>query len=303
LLLLGFVGSSCASSDNTFTVWAYQKEVIADDGYKLEAYDLHLEGHSRQESPKAWLFYLIGSEPVSILDSTGQFADFVKQGVCVVLLQPRGVARDGSVDLETFRRYETRQRRSADQLAVMEAYLAESENLPVMLVGSSQGGVVAAEVATLDFRVSHLLLMASGGGWTQAEELEFLVEQNPGYLGMADTNQLKAKFDEINAAQDSDQLWAGHPFRMWNSYLWFSSMDELTKQSIPILLAHGSADKRVPVESARAMRDEFVNLGLDNLTYLEFEGLDHNFNDTDGKNKLIELQEYAYAWMIESAFL
>ena len=303
MFLLQFVCSSCANSINTFTVWFYQKEVIADDGYKLKAYDLHLEGHSRQETPKAWLFYLIGSEPVSILDSTGQFADLVKQGVCVVLLQPRGVARDGSVDQETFRRYETRQRRSADQLAIMDAYLEESEKLPVLLVGSSQGGVVASEVATIDSRVSHLLLMASGGGWTQAEELEFLVEQNPGYLGMANTDELKAKFDEINAAPDSDQLWAGHPFRMWNSYLWFSSMDELTRLSIPILMAHGSADKSVPVESARAMRDEFANQGLDNLTYLEFEGLDHNFNDAGGENRLIDLQEYAYAWMNESGFL
>jgi pimeloyl-ACP methyl ester carboxylesterase len=249
------------------------------------------------------MFYLVGSEPVSVMDSTAQFADLVAQGFCVVLLQPRGVKGDGTVDQNVFWQYDTRQRRVADQVAVMDAYLADSDGIPVLLVGVSQGGVVAADIASIDSRVTHLLMMASGGGWTQAEELAFFVEREPGTLGMSSIAELNAKFDEIRAEPDSGELWAGHPFRMWSSYLWFRPMDGLTSLSIPMFLAHGTADAAVPVESARALRDELARLGRTNLRYVEYPGLDHHFNDEAGASRLLDLQQDAYAWMTDTGIL
>lgn len=150
-------------------VAAYKKEVVADDGFVLNAFDFHLLKHSRDEVPGAWMFYLVGSEPVSVGESRAEYAALLAQGVVVVLLQPRGVSGNGRVDEEVFRRYGRRERRVADQIAVMDAYLKESESVPVLLAGSSLGGVVAADVAASDPRVTHLLMMASGGGWTQAQ--------------------------------------------------------------------------------------------------------------------------------------
>jgi pimeloyl-ACP methyl ester carboxylesterase len=303
LVLSVGLGAGCRESGGTLTIDLYKRDVVADDGFVLSAFDLHLRGHSPDETPVAWMFYLIGSEPVSVMQSTEQFAELVARGFCVVLLQPRGVKGDGTVDLSVFRQYETRQRRAADQVAVMDAYLGSSGTLPVLLVGTSQGGVVAADVAASDSRVTHLLLMASGGGWTQAEELEHFVEQEPGTLGMSSVTELAAKFDEIKAAPDSDELWAGHPFRMWSSYLWFRPMDGLTPLSIPIFLAQGTADRAVPVESARAMRDKFASLGKTNLTYVEYAGLDHHFENAAGESRLIDLQSDAYSWMTDTGLL
>ena len=84
---------------------------------------------------------------------------------------------------------------------------------------------------------------------------------------------------------------------MWSSYLWFRPMDGLTTLSIPIFLAQGTADESTPVESARAMRDEFTRLGLTNLTYVEYPGLDHHFSNEAGESRLIDLQEDVYAWV------
>jgi pimeloyl-ACP methyl ester carboxylesterase len=295
-VLLAVLGASCGEPGR-IDIDIYKKDVAADDGFALSAFDLHLRGHPRDEVPAVWMFYLVGSEPVSVMQSTAQFADLVARGFCVVLLQPRGVAVDGTVDQDVFRRHETRQRRVADEIAVMDAYLTGSSSTPVLLVGSSQGGVVAADIAAADPRVTHLFMMASGGGWTQAEELEFFVEKEPGTLGMSSTAELRAKFDEIRAAPDSGELWAGHPFRMWSSYLWFRPLDGLAPLSIPMFLAQGTADRAVPVESARALRDELARLGRCNLTYVEYPGLDHHFEDAAGESRMVELQDDAYAWM------
>lgn len=156
---------------------------------------------------------------------------------------------------------------------------------------------MAADLASQSSRVTHLVMMASGGGWTQAEEMEHFVKQEPGTLGMSSVAELQAKFDEIKARPDSDEVWAGHPFRMWSSYLWFRPMDGLLPLSIPMLLAQGTADKAVPVESARALRDQFARLGHTNLTYVEYPGLDHHFSNAAGESHLIDLQGDAFSWM------
>jgi pimeloyl-ACP methyl ester carboxylesterase len=303
LVLMAAAWASCGGSGGILEIKLYKKEIVADDGYVLTAFDLHVKGHSRDETPASWMFYLIGSEPVSIMESTGQYADLVARGVGVVLVQPRGVKEDGSVDLNVFRQYETRQRRVADQVAVIDAYVGKTSTLPVLLVGSSLGGVVAADIASIDSRVTHLLMLASGGGWTQAEELAYFVKQEPGTLGMASVAELDAKLDEIRARPDSGELWAGHPFRMWSSYLWFRPMDRLAPLSIPMCLAQGTADKAVPVESARALRDGFAQLGRTNLRYIEYPGLDHHFANAAGESRLVDLQTEVFRWATDSGLL
>lgn len=296
--------ASCNASSPTLIVVAYRKEVVADDGFVLSAFDLHLKGRRKDEVPQAWMFYIVGSEPVSVADSTAQYADLVARGFVVVLLQPRGVSGNGSVDQDVFRQYETRQRRAADQRAVMDAYLSDSGSAPVLLVGTSQGGTVAADVAASDARVTHLLLLASGGGFTQAEELETLfVERGQGPSEFSSLEALHARFDEIEANPDSGELWLGHPFRMWSSYLWFRPMDGLRALSIPIFLAQGTADETTPVESARAMRDEFSRLGKTNLTYVEYPRLDHHFDNEDGETGLMDVQKDAFIWMAASGLM
>lgn len=283
---------------------AYKKDVVADDGYSLTVRSLHLKGHARDEVPGAWMFYLVGSQPVSVTSSAAEYADMIARGFVVVLLQPRGVAPDGTVDQAVFQQYETRQRRVADQMEVMDAYLKDSAGVPVLLVGSSQGGVVAADVAARDPRVTHLLMMASGGGWTQAEEGTFQAGQGQYPPGISSVDELNAKFDEIRAAPDSGEMWYGHPFRMWSSYLWFRPMEGLiATRPMPILLAQGTADVATPVESARAMRDEYARLGLTNLTYLEYPGLDHHFSNEAGESRLIDLQKDVYAWVEETGLI
>lgn len=303
MLLSAQLVACSGPNNNTLTVVAYRKQVVADDGYVLSAFDLHTKGSAVHGTPRAWMFYLVGSEPVALQDSTQEFADLVARGVRVVLLQPRGVGSDASVNQSVFWQYDTRQHRVSDEESVMDAYLTVANHSPVLLVGSSEGGIIAADIAIQDKRVTHLLMMASGGGWTQAKELQVLVQRDPGYLGMANVTELDAEFAKIAAQPSSGTLWAGHPFRHWSSYLWYRPADGLTKLSIPMFLAQGAADQAVPVDSARALRDAFAKSGLDNLRYEEYPGLDHHFDDASGKSRLSELQKDAYAWMTDTGVL
>jgi pimeloyl-ACP methyl ester carboxylesterase len=162
--------SACeGTTDGMLQLVAYSKSVVADDGYELTALDLQRSGEARNGQPRAWMFYIVGSEPVAVRDSTAQYADLVAQGIRVVLVQPRGVKPNGSIDRSVFWEYDTRQRRVADQASVLDAYLTQLQaGTAVLLAGTSEGGVIAAELAARDARVTHLIMLASGGGWTQA---------------------------------------------------------------------------------------------------------------------------------------
>jgi alpha-beta hydrolase superfamily lysophospholipase len=125
----------------------------------------------------------------------------------------------------------------------------------------------------------------------------------PEFLGLQDRAELDAKLDEIRATDDAAELWAGHPYRMWKSYLDYLPLNDLSPLSIPMLLAQGDLDRAVPVESARALAESFTMLGKTNLTYVEYEGLDHHFLDAAGNSHMRELAHDAYAWMSEHGLL
>jgi Prolyl oligopeptidase family len=283
-------------------LFAYQREVIADDGYPLATYELRERLSPPGEPPRAWMFYLVGSEPQSIIASKEAFAGLVATGLVVVLLQPRGVAQDGGVDQSVFWQYDTKQRRVADQRVVVSSYLGEGPSaVPVLLTGASEGGDIAAAVAARDSRVTHVMMLATGGGWVQSEEMRFFVRKNGAYLGISSLEELEAKFDEIRERPDSGEMWMGHPFRHWSSYLWVRALEDLDSSRALIFLAHGTADERVPVESARAVRDHFDRRAKTNLSYFEFPGLDHAFADPGThESHLPAVQRDALAWLAKS---
>ena len=93
LALLVLLDAACEDGFKGVTrVVGYERDVVADDGHALTAFDLHLEGRPRLQPPRAWLFYMVGSEPVSIVGTMEQFADLIARGMTVVLLEPSGGA-------------------------------------------------------------------------------------------------------------------------------------------------------------------------------------------------------------------
>ena len=277
LAVVGLVG--CSSPDPIRVVGKGQR-VRADDGFLLNTYQLEQTG-KEAPPPRAILFYVQGSSDKSVTNQIEAMAGAVTMDIEVVLTERRGVQTSGAIDPLVFHRNDTRARRIADLRAVIGAYLPlVTPNLPVILMGESEGGEIAGAVAAADPRVKYLVLLASGGGWDQARELEYFVANRKDYLGIADTKQLHEEFNKIKADPDGTTMWLGHTYQRWNSYLWVKPSQELTKLDIPIFMAQGDADESVPVQSARALRDDFQRLGKTNLTYREYHHVTHAFRDT-----------------------
>jgi pimeloyl-ACP methyl ester carboxylesterase len=161
---------------------------------------------------------------------------------------PRGTA-DGCRPV--FRREHTLERWSAAVVAAISAQTITSPASPIVLVGQSEGGLVAATVARQFEPVSHVALLSAPGPC----QLQDLVS---GEVAAGDSlESVITQLRRIDRHPDSSKLLAfGHPCRRWTSFLATSSLDELLRADVTTLIVHGTRDVVAPVAGAR-------------LTYLE----------------------------------
>lgn len=284
--------ASCRSS-GAISVVARRRFITAEDGFRLLTYELIGKSSSGAAQPRrAALFYIQGSSCETVLRNTEALAGAVAMGARVVVAERRGVGEEGKVDAALCSEHSAKARRVEDHALVLREHLKDlPADLPVILVGGSEGGDVAARVARIEPRVGSLVLLGTGGGWSQEQEIRHMLAVRGRYLGLETPADFEAVLAQIRQAPDSLQMWAGHPFRRWSSYLWDPPLRDLSELEIPIFLAHGAADESVPVESARAVREDFERRGKKNLTYREYAGTDHSFYDTARRASLLPLLE------------
>lgn len=279
-------------SGNTPTIAAVKvsatmRTVNAADGYPLIAYEIfNAKKKGPTRHPKAIFFYITGSEDGSVLDKVSFMASAVIFGGRAIMMEKRGVSHD-QTDKQTFYRYDTKATRVSDNNTVINNYLEDVDPaIPVILIGGSEGGDIASAVAAINKRVTHLILLGAGGGWSQATEFRYMVGQRPGYLGMRSVQQLDSQLNNIKYSHNDSLMWAGHPYRRWKSYLPDSSIRYLKTLNIPILLIQGEADINVPAQSAREIDSVFIKMHKNNLRYVEYKDIDHTFtNVLDKKSR------------------
>jgi pimeloyl-ACP methyl ester carboxylesterase len=307
VLVALFVAAAAGGCIRTgVTIATEHSTLAADDGYKLRRYRLmDWNGdRPRYAQPRGVLYYAQGSGDETALNATERLAAAAAMGLDVLMIERRGVTEQGLASPAEAERFATKQTRVADTLAMIRDDLTRrAPGGPVMLCGASEGGDVAAAVAAREPRITHLVLLGSGGGMTQADELLSMWQQLPPRLGLSSSADLQAVFADIRANPEADKRWYGHPYRRWASYAFDRPLDDLLKVSAPILLIQGDADTSVPVASARAVRDGFAAAGKTNLTYHEYTGADHRFMRADGASAFPRVEVDLVTWMCNNGAL
>lgn len=293
------------SGEAQVTINAIGAEMPASDGFPLMVYELFQGKKTKPpKHPSGVFFYIQGSEPATVTDKIGLLASAVIMRGRVILMEKRGCGPE-KIDTAAFYRYDDKATRVRDHLAVINHYLENvPANLPVVVVGGSEGGDIAAAVARQCPRITHLILIGSGGGISQKTELEMLVAQQPGYLGCSNVQELDSALAAMRLSNDSLAMWAGHPYKRWNSYLYDSTITFLHQVGIPILMFHGDADANVPVASARSLHAAFQKTGKTNLTYIEYRDVDHTLmNVRDGKSRYPVMEVDIVDWMTREGLI
>ncbi|RMH27568.1 MAG: alpha/beta fold hydrolase [Planctomycetota bacterium] len=133
----------------------------------------------------------------------------------------------------------------------------------VLVAGHSEGAVMAAHLASMDARVTHVG-MISGSGVSQIFDMAMLAARSAGspedragrVEGVYET------FARMLDEPDRIDRWAwGHTYKRWASFSRVSPVVDLAATQARVFLAYGDADQSVSVEGNDALRAELLARG------------------------------------------
>ncbi|HEY9282679.1 MAG TPA: alpha/beta fold hydrolase [Pyrinomonadaceae bacterium] len=221
------------------------------------------------------------------------------------LFQPEGGCKSSA----EFNREHTLERwAEANEAAIRAARkLPQIDKSRLLVVGHSEGGLVACRVASeLPEIVTHVSTIA-GGGASQLFDLIALARKGEIFDDVSPDAEecvqyVLGKWREIESDPTSaEKFFFGFAYRRWSTFLAASPIEELSAARAKIYVAQGTADAAVDPASADALFAQLVSKGKQ-VTYDRVEGANHSFRikDKPGTNGWQELFERIRKWFSEA---
>jgi pimeloyl-ACP methyl ester carboxylesterase len=158
-----------------------------------------------------------------------------------------------------------------DYQEFIRAMLAAVPRKPrsVVLVGVSEGALVAVKVAQAMPEITHLAIIGDGA-WSMRASLRALYQRGAIPLDV-DANWHNIAADPISLTKQ----WFGNPYKWWADVMDIEPLNDYLALSIPVVVGFGEKDESVPVESAIALKAAFDAAGKHNLHLVVYPGANH----------------------------
>ena len=203
-----------------------------------------------------------------------------KPGVEFLVQQSRpGGAEEGSPEFQqefTLQRWT--EAFNASIIAVRT--LPEIASDKMLVLGHSEGGQVACEVAAANDSVTHVAVMA-GGGPTQLFDFIQMARSgdmyDPNRTAEERVQDLLSDWKKVlDAPNATDRFVLGHSHLRWSTFLASSPIEAILKSKAKVFVAQGTEDTNSLPASAEVLYAELIARGRD-CEYLRIEGGDHAF--------------------------
>lgn len=181
----------------------------------------------------------------------------------------------------------------------------------VVAMGVSEGFQVGAKLASVDSRISHLILMV-GNGLNQY--FDFIIQNRmDAYAGAITEAESQKNIDSLFKIsrsialepKNTDKEWYGHSYLRWSSFTKESPAQSILSLDIPIYLIGCSKDRNSSVLGTDYLYLESLNKGKTNITYRVYP-YDHSFNEQilDEEGRVVSFQNHgtevlgeAFEWL------
>ncbi|MFK7821692.1 MAG: alpha/beta hydrolase family protein [Planctomycetaceae bacterium] len=164
--------------------------------------------------------------------------------------------------------------------------LDEIDPARTLILGHSEGGQVACEVAAVNPKITHVAVMA-GGGPTQVFDFLQLAREgkmyDPAQTPQQRVDAFMADWKKVrNAPNAADKFILGHSHLRWSSFTKSSPVAAIQKSKARVFIAQGTDDTNSLPASAEVLYAELLAHGRD-VTYERVEGGNHGFMTKDDK--------------------
>jgi pimeloyl-ACP methyl ester carboxylesterase len=208
-----------------------------------------------------------------------------KPGVKYLDVQLPGTSLEKAAPEEFLKEHTLPRWAEANAAALRAAWtLAGVDPGRTLLVGHSEGGLVAARVAAELPKVTHVASLAGGGPTQLFDFVTNSAAPRPDDKPSDAARRVEGVYEEWASIQkDPDSIsrfWLGHPYRRWSSFLTHSVTEELLRAKARVYAAAGTRDAVIPVSAHDTLVAELRARGRD-ITAERLEGADHGFQTAE----------------------
>jgi dienelactone hydrolase len=188
--------------------------------------------------------------------------------------------------------------RVADIKVVLDTVRKEGQYKRFILLGGSEGAVIA-NLVTADVDYIDATISFNGGGrWfiddvshsiaAEHKNIEAARKEIDGFKGFT-KHVLNSKPFELEVS--------GHGYYWWHQMLSIDQLDTLQNIKSPLLIVQGGRDTSVSPQKTDELMQRLKKLGKSNIEYRRYEELDHGFKDSDGKSQRKEVVSDMNMWL------
>lgn len=188
--------------------------------------------------------------------------------------------------------------RAEDLDAALAEVLRGHAYRQVVVVGGSEGAVVAHLLAARAPRVDATIAFNGGGQWFLDDILHSIAatpmpaaERRRALQGMRGFRRhvLEDAPADLSASQ--------HGYRWWREVFTLDQRELLSRVSTPTLIIQGGRDDAVSPQAVLAMVATLRMAGQRNIDYRTYPALDHRLVDADGQARMSAVVDDMAAWL------
>ncbi|MFM5747297.1 alpha/beta hydrolase family protein [Aeromonas caviae] len=188
--------------------------------------------------------------------------------------------------------------RVADIKAVLDTVRKDGQYKRFILLGGSEGAVIA-NLVTADVDYIDATIAFNGGGRWFIDDVSHSIavqHKNPA-AARKEVDDFKGFTEHFLHSKPFELDVSGHGYHWWQQMLSIDQLDTLKKVKSPLLIIQGGRDTSVSPQKTDEMMQRLEELGKSDIEYRRYEALDHGLKDSDGKNLRKEVIRDINIWL------
>ncbi len=190
------------------------------------------------------------------------------------------------------------EQRVFDAMAVLDHVQRAHPYEKIVVMGGSEGAVIAALLAARLDTIDAVVMLNGGGRWFRDD---VLYSMTVGPESADERSERQKEFgafaDQVLSQPSFDLNVSDHGYGWWRQFLEIDLQKTLAQINEPLLIVQGQRDESVDPAAARAMVEALKKSSTQHIDYMTYDALDHSFKDKDGQSHFPEIARDVNLWL------
>lgn len=254
------------------------------------------------------LLILQGSDCNSVLNIDSIVSDYknVWPEADVLLIEKYGIDRKLKYSTDPARKdcpaqylaKDNPAQRVADIKVVLDTVRKEGQYKTFILLGGSEGAVIANLVSADIDSIDATIAFNGGGRWFIDDVSHSIAAEHKNIeAARKDIDSFKGFAEHVLNSKPFELEVSGHGYHWWQQMLSIDQLDTLQNVKSPLLIIQGGRDTSVSPQKTDELMQRLKELGRSNIEYRRYEALDHGLKSSDGKSQRKEVVNDINIWL------